>query len=141
MGANSVSREPDEPPRPEHLPPLPASPNLDRERLWTPWRMRYVAGGSREPSCIFCHRLAGNDDVQALILHRGARAFVIMNLFPYNTGHVMIVPTTHVATPEAAAAETLTALGSLLRPTLRALRRALACDGFNAGFNVGAVAG
>jgi ATP adenylyltransferase len=103
--------------------------------------MRYVAGGQREDGCIFCNRLAENDDVRALILHRGERAFVIMNLFPYNTGHVMIVPNAHVASPEDADAEMLADMAALRGPVLRALRRALAPEGFNLGLNVGAVAG
>src|SRR5262249_61815597 len=84
---------------------------------------------------------AADDDVRSLILYRGDRVFVIMNLFPYNTGHVMIVPNDHVPSPESADEATLSAIGTLLRPTLRALRRALNADGFNVGVNVGAVAG
>lgn len=111
------------------------------QRLWAPWRMRYVAGGLRESGCIFCNRLAENDDVRTLILHRGDRAFVIMNLFPYNTGHVMIVPNAHVSSPEDADAEMLAEMTALRAPVLRALRRAMAPEGFNLGMNVGAVAG
>ena len=111
------------------------------QRLWAPWRMRYVAGGQRESGCIFCNRLAENDDVRTLILHRGECAFVIMNLFPYNTGHVMIVPNAHVASPEDADGEMLAEMAALRGPVLRALRRALAPEGFNLGLNVGAVAG
>lgn len=111
------------------------------ERLWTPWRMRYVAGADREEGCIFCNRLAEQDDVQTLILHRGARAFVIMNLYPYNTGHLMIVPNDHVASPEDADPEIMHEMAVLRGPVLRALRRALTPDGFNLGLNVGAPAG
>jgi ATP adenylyltransferase len=133
--------------RNESLPPPPdaassaAHPNETSHRLWAPWRMRYVAGGHREDGCIFCNRLAENDDVRTLILHRGARAFVIMNLFPYNTGHVMIVPNAHVASPEDADPDMLAEMAALRGPVLRALRRALAPEGFNLGLNVGAVAG
>lgn len=103
--------------------------------------MRYVTGGAREAGCIFCNRLAAEDDVGSLILHRGRRAFVIMNLFPYNTGHVMIVPNTHVASPEDLEIETLAEMAALRVSVLRALRRALSPGGFNLGLNVGAVAG
>ena len=116
-------------------------PSSDREWLWTPWRMRYVAGGHREEGCIFCNRLAERDDVRSLILHRGERAFVIMNLYPYNTGHLMIVPNAHVPSPEDADPETALELATLRGPVLRALRRALSPDGFNLGLNVGATAG
>jgi ATP adenylyltransferase len=111
------------------------------EWLWTPWRMRYVAGAHREEGCIFCNRLAEQDDVESLILHRGERAFVIMNLYPYNTGHLMIVPNAHVASPEDAEAAALHEMAELRGPVLRAIRRALSPDGFNLGLNVGAPAG
>ena len=112
-----------------------------QERLWTPWRMRYVVDGTREEGCIFCNRLASADDVASLIVHREPDAFVIMNLFPYNTAHLMILPTTHVSSPESAPEQAMARLGTLLQPVTRALRRVLNCDGFNVGFNVGAVAG
>ncbi|MCC7024250.1 MAG: HIT domain-containing protein [Thermomicrobiales bacterium] len=119
------------------LPPI----STAQKRLWAPWRMRYVGGGTREPGCIFCNRLAEDRDADALILHRGDRAFAIMNLFPYNTGHVMIVPNAHVDSPESADLATMQEMTALRGPLLRALRRALGCDGFNLGLNVGAVAG
>ncbi len=103
--------------------------------------MRYVAGADREEGCIFCNRLGEEDDVQSLILHRGERAFVIMNLYPYNTGHLMIVPNAHVASPEDADPEVMREMAVLRGPVLRALRRALSPDGFNLGLNVGAPAG
>jgi len=103
--------------------------------------MRYVAGVDREQGCIFCNRLAEEDDVQSLILHRGERTFVIMNLYPYNTGHLMIVPNAHVASPEDADPEVMREMAELRGIVLRALRRALAPDGFNLGLNVGATAG
>ena len=103
--------------------------------------MRYVGGGAREDGCLFCNRLAAEDDVRSLILHRRERAFAVMNLYPYNTGHLMLVPVEHVASPEAADPQGLAEMTTLLPPALRALRRVLACDGFNVGMNVGAVAG
>lgn len=103
--------------------------------------MDYVGGAVSEPGCVFCNRLASDDDVRSLILHRGEHAFVMMNLFPYNTGHVMIVPNAHVASPEQADLASLNAMAALQAPVLRAIRRALGCDGFNLGSNVGEVAG
>jgi ATP adenylyltransferase len=103
--------------------------------------MRYVGGEAQVDGCLFCRRLAERDDVASLILHRGDRAFIIMNLFPYNTGHVMLVPNEHVPTPAEAAPATLATLGEWHAPVLRALGRALGCDGFNIGVNVGAAAG
>ena len=103
--------------------------------------MRYVGGGASSTGCLFCRRLAADDDVDALILHRGAHAFVIMNLYPYNTGHTMVVPTAHVATPEEAPTAALEEMARLLPAVTGAARRALGCHGFNVGMNVGAVAG
>lgn len=103
--------------------------------------MPYVGGGAGEAGCIFCNRLNADDDATSLILHRGRRAFILMNLFPYNTGHLMIVPNDHVATPEAADAESLADMAALLQPVSRAARRVLAPAGFNIGMNVGEVAG
>ncbi|MDF2761516.1 MAG: hydrolase, partial [Thermomicrobiales bacterium] len=125
----------------ERFPPLATAPVGGSEWLWTPWRMRYVAGADREEGCIFCNRLAEQDDVQSLILHRGERAFVIMNLYPYNTGHLMIVPNAHIPSPEDADPEVMREMALLRGPVLRALRRALSPDGFNLGLNVGAPAG
>lgn len=111
------------------------------DRLWAPWRMRYVGGGNVEAGCIFCNRLAAADDRQSLIMHRDDHAFIIMNLYPYNTGHTMIVPLAHTPSPERTDPETLAAMSTLRSPLLRAVRRALSCHGFNLGMNVGAVAG
>lgn len=117
---------------------LPAS-NL--ERLWTPWRMQYVGNGPAENGCVFCNRLAATDDVDSLILHRAERSFLIMNLFPYNTGHLMIVPNQHAASPEELDDETQVEMTRLLPPVLRAITAALNPGGFNVGMNLGRVAG
>jgi ATP adenylyltransferase len=116
-------------------------PTASTDRLWTPWRMRYIAGETKEEGCVFCNRLYADDDVQSLILHRGHHVFAIMNLFPYNTGHIMIVPNQHTADPEELEMAALHEMGELLPLLTRVLRRVFACAGFNIGLNVGAVAG
>jgi ATP adenylyltransferase len=75
------------------------------------------------------------------VLHRGESAFVIMNRYPYNTGHVMIVPNTHVSSPEDADPQVMSEMAALRRPVLRAIRRTLSPEGFNLGLNVGTTAG
>ncbi len=110
------------------------------ERLWTPWRMAYV-GGPKAEGCIFCDKPAAGDDRANLILHRGAAAFAIMNLYPYNTGHIMIVPYAHAATLPALPADALAEMTALLPWTTAILERVLRPDGFNVGLNIGAVAG
>ncbi len=103
--------------------------------------MKYVGGDTGEPGCIFCSRLAGDDDVASLILLRGECAFSLMNLYPYNTGHLMIVPNAHVATLEDADPADVAAVAALLHPITRVLRRVLNPAGFNVGLNIGDVAG
>jgi ATP adenylyltransferase len=112
-----------------------------KERLWTPWRMRYIGGEAREEGCIFCNRRSSSDDVTSLILHRAEHAFVIMNLYPYNTGHVMVVPNTHAADLDALDDATVRNMALVLPQVVAALRRVLGCDGFNIGLNLGSVAG
>jgi len=110
------------------------------EKLWTPWRMGYV-GGAREAGCIFCDKPAADDDRANLILHRGQHAFVIMNLYPYNTGHVMIVPYAHVSTLATLPAAALAEMTTLLPWITALLERILRPVGFNVGLNIGDVAG
>lgn len=102
--------------------------------------MAYV-GGTKRSGCVFCDALAVGDDRESLIVHRGERAFVMLNLYPYNSGHSMVVPYDHVPTIEeldpAARAELL----ELATLAVEASRRVLRCDGFNLGLNLGAVAG
>ena len=113
----------------------------DQERLWAPWRMAYVGKRAPAPNCIFCERLAAGNDTASLILHRGRHSFVIMNLFPYNTGHVMIVPVAHGPDVGQLDEATLTEMAVTLPRITRSSQRALACHGFNVGLNLGAVAG
>jgi ATP adenylyltransferase len=102
--------------------------------------MRYISG-EREPGCVFCNALRAGNDVDALILYRGRRNFVILNLFPYNSGHAMIVPYDHVATLEALDGETRAEQFELATLFVEAARAVLRCDGFNLGLNIGEVAG
>jgi ATP adenylyltransferase len=117
----------------EHTPPT--------ERLWTPWRMRYINGDTREDGCIFCNRLEADDDVASLILYRGEYSFTIMNLYPYNTGHIMLVPNAHASDPVELSKDALHEMGEILPVLTTSLRRVFNCAGFNVGLNIGAVAG
>jgi ATP adenylyltransferase len=104
--------------------------------------MSYVStAGSPEAACVFCAALGAGDDRRALILHRGTRAFLILNAFPYASGHVMAVITRHVATLETATAEELAEAMTLIQSATRALDAAYHPDGFNVGLNQGRVAG
>ncbi len=110
------------------------------EHLWSPWRMSYVTGGTGRPSCVFC---AGHDDEgqAALVVHRGLTAYVILNLFPYNNGHLLVVPTRHIASLVDATAEELTELMHLTRAAESVLRAAYEPHGLNIGINLGKAAG
>jgi ATP adenylyltransferase len=110
------------------------------ERLWTPWRMQYV-GGAQRAGCVFCDALAAGDDVERLILLRAEHAFIILNLYPYNSGHAMVVPYAHLAELAELDAATRAELLELATDFTVAARRVLRCAGFNLGLNLGAVAG
>ena len=110
------------------------------ERLWAPWRLKYVTGaGGETQACIFC---AGGDPSQDdLLLIRGSRCYVILNLYPYNTGHLMVVPTRHVATLASMSADEQTELMRFTRHAEIALTEAYAPQGINVGINLGRPAG
>lgn len=110
------------------------------KRLWAPWRMQYLTG-EKEKGCIFCTRIAESRDRENYILYRGERGFLILNLYPYNNGHMMAVPYNHVASLEDLDTETLTELMLLVNKGLAALRKAMSPQGFNVGVNIGEVAG
>ena len=104
--------------------------------------MTYVStAGTPSPACVFCDALAAGDDRRALILHRGASAFLILNAFPYASGHLMAVITRHVGSIEEAAPEELAESMRLVQTGVRALQAAYRPDGFNVGLNQGRVAG
>jgi ATP adenylyltransferase len=110
------------------------------KQLWSPWRLEYLTEPEAE-GCIFCEAAEGDDDRQNLVLLRGERAFLILNRYPYNNGHFMVVPYEHMASLEDLPAATLTEMMLLLNRGLAALRATMAPEGFNIGANLGHVAG
>jgi len=111
--------------------------------LWTPWRYQYVAEAKagKQPECIFCDALARTDDDVTLIVHRGASCFVILNLYPYTSGHVMIVPNAHVAKLSLCDAATLGEMMQLAQKIESILQILYKPDGMNYGINLGRAAG
>ncbi len=111
--------------------------------IWTPWRYQYLeqVTAGKEPECIFCDAVARNQDSETLIVHRGAKAFVILNRFPYTSGHVMIVPYAHVAELHLCDAGTLGEMMQLAQRMETALRVDYKPDGMNLGMNLGRAAG
>jgi ATP adenylyltransferase len=110
------------------------------ERLWAPWRLEYVQGGADAGGCVFCDAADGGER-EELVVHRGERAFVVMNLYPYSNGHLMAAPYRHVASPGDLDDGERAELWALLDRSVRALTAAMAPHGFNAGLNLGRVAG
>ena len=111
------------------------------QRLWAPWRMRYVQGDRKDEGCIFCLAVDSRDDEGRLVLDRGTRCLVMLNAFPYNSGHLMVSPHRHAASIEDLDERELLELMTLTRRALRAVREAYAPDGFNLGINEGKIAG
>jgi len=109
--------------------------------LWSPWRYRYVTKASPSDECIFCVKAAEKDDAANLVVYRGERAFVLMNLFPYTTGHLMIAPYQHVATLGGAPDETTSEMMRLARRAEMCLNSVLHPQGYNIGMNLGECAG
>lgn len=108
--------------------------------LWTPWRMGFIMG-EKPKECIFCLKPAETRDRENFILYRGRRAFIILNAYPYNNGHLLIVPYDHVASLEDLDAETSAELMALVQRGIRALRALMSPNGFNVGANIGQSAG
>jgi len=95
----------------------------------------------RSQGCIFCLKAAEQSDVENLILWRGERAFIMLNRYPYTSGHLMVIPYAHVPSVEDLPSETLTEIMQLVNRSLAALRRAMAPEAFNIGANLGHAAG
>jgi ATP adenylyltransferase len=110
------------------------------ENLWAPWRIDYIL--SRKPlECIFCNMPKENRDEENLILFRGKNQFIIMNAFPYNNGHMMIVPYRHTSSLEGWSSEEQQEMMELADLAISLLKKTIRPDGFNLGINMGQVAG
>lgn len=108
--------------------------------LWAPWRLEYVTG-PRSDGCFLCDAGGGTDDRAARIVGRSALGFLILNRFPYNSGHLMAVPYRHVTRLDALPAEEAQGLWALVDVAVRSVERAMSPQGFNIGINVGLAAG
>ncbi len=111
------------------------------ERLWTPWRMEYIKDAGRQEGCIFCDLPGVGDDVAALILARGALSYVIMNKYPYNSGHLMVAPYRHVADMRELEAAELAEMMLWTQRCMHALETTANPHGYNVGINQGRAAG
>jgi ATP adenylyltransferase len=111
--------------------------------LWTPWRFQYMAqvNDGKQPECVFCDAVKSKRDDETLLVYRGKKVFIILNRFPYTSGHVMIVPYTHVAELQACEPAALSEMMQLAQKMEDVFRREYKPDGMNLGMNLGRAAG
>jgi ATP adenylyltransferase len=108
--------------------------------LWAPWRLEYIEQADEQTGCLFCAALDGDDEA-ALVVHRGDRAFVLLNKFPYSSGHVMVAPARHVGEFGELADEEALEVHRLAASALGALAATYEPQGYNLGWNIGRIAG
>jgi len=113
------------------------------DKLWAPWRMKYIEGvdADNEEGCIFCSKPEAQEDEKNYILHRAKYCFIILNIYPYSNGHLMIVPYKHTANLSELDAETKLEIMDLMDIVVEAMRTIMRPDGFNIGMNLGRSAG
>ena len=114
------------------------------QRLWSPWRSKYIASGvdSQKEGCVFCTIAADPEqDAANFVLHRGSHAFALLNLYPYITGHLMVVPYLHTSEFDSAPKEITDEMMDLAKRSQTALREVYSPSGFNLGMNLGSAAG
>lgn len=110
------------------------------KRIWAPWRMEYILAAKR-PGCFLCEMVQEERDRDNLLLYRGENAFVVMNKYPYNNGHLMIAPYRHLSLMEELNDDELLDLMQLTQRAIGVLKARIRPDGFNVGINLGKVAG
>ncbi len=118
------------------------------KRLWAPWRMEYILDDNKHDSCLFCdiskkekNRATASRDKKNLILHRSKKCFVLLNKYPYNSGHLMVVPYFHTSSFDGLGDDVLFDLIKNVERSTGILKQVLNPDGFNMGLNFGKVAG
>ena len=110
------------------------------ERLWAPWRVQYIKAEPPE-GCIFCTKAADDDDAANHVVWRGSLAYVLLNTYPYNNGHLMVAPYAHVGELEELQTDILAEVMALCQDALRVLKKEFTPQGVNVGLNLGAAAG
>jgi ATP adenylyltransferase len=110
------------------------------KQLWAPWRMEYIKSEKSE-KCIFCSLPKENEDTKHYILHRGQSAFIIMNIFPYNSAHIMVSPFRHIGCMTKQDTQESKEITHLTQGCIEILRTVINPEGFNVGYNIGKAAG
>jgi len=111
------------------------------DHIWSPWRMKYIRQHDPAEGCVFCSALNMEDGAENLIIRRGENAFVILNRYPYTSGHVMVVPFAHISTMDELADGCMSEIVALVRQSIKAINKVYEPEGYNIGVNLGAVAG
>jgi ATP adenylyltransferase len=110
------------------------------KQLWAPWRLEYIQQADEQEGCVFCRALEGDDET-GLVVHRGERAFVLLNKYPYASGHLMVAPTRHEGEFGRLDREEAAEIHQLGSAALGALSATMGPQGFNLGWNLGRIAG
>jgi ATP adenylyltransferase len=111
------------------------------KQLWAPWRLEYVSSADDQPACVFCAAAEAASDEEALVVHRGSAAFVLLNKYPYASGHLMVAPFRHVGDFAELEDEEVVEIHRLASAGLGALAQIYGPQGFNLGWNLGRIAG
>ena len=111
------------------------------EHLWAPWRLEYIKSADEESGCLFCAAASGGDDAQRLVVHRGPHAIVLLNKFPYSSGHFMVAPARHVGEYGELTDDEVLELHRLASAGMGALAELYSPQGYNLGWNLGRIAG
>ena len=112
------------------------------EKLWAPWRINYIrTKKEKDEMCIFCIKAEESNDRENLVLHRGELAFILMNLYPYNNGHLMVCPYAHVGTTELLKKDCMSEIMLLADRSMDIFRKNMKAQGFNFGANIGIAGG
>ncbi len=111
------------------------------KRIWSPWRKAYIESHAKEDGCIFCNALAKEDNAQNLVVHRGRRALVMVNLYPYTNGHLMVASVDHKPSLEDLDPETRAEMMELVSQAMVTLKKVYNPQAFNLGANIGRAAG
>ncbi|ADR18334.1 HIT family protein [Calditerrivibrio nitroreducens] len=111
------------------------------EKIWAPWRMRYIDGSHKDEGCIFCNKPKENNDRENLIVYRGRFSFAMLNLFPYTNGHTMVAPYRHTAIFEELTRDEVIDIHIVTSIIIKAIKMTMNPDGFNLGYNLGRTAG
>jgi ATP adenylyltransferase len=109
--------------------------------IWAPWRLEYIAEADSQEGCVFCVEAKGELGEASLVVARGSHAFVLLNMFPYSSGHVMVAPLRHVGELSVLGPDEAAEIHLLTTRAIDALRRTYGADAFNVGWNLGQVAG